>query len=85
MLPAKLAAFEDPYYDAGVWKVFKRTLAYATAYPPLGVWGDIENAVVGEFRNILTAYINGEYTENTAKEGLDRAAAAIDRALAKEK
>lgn len=85
MLPAKLVAFKDPYYETGVWKVFKKTLSYATAYPPLGVWGDIENAVVGEFKNVLTAYINGEYTEDTAKEYLDRAAAAIDRALAKEK
>jgi len=51
----------------------------------VGVWGDIENAVVGEFKNILSAYIDGKYTENTAKEYLDKAAAAVDRALAKEK
>ncbi len=85
MLPAKIEAFEDPYYDTGVWKVFKETLSYATAYAPLGVWGDIENAVVGEFKNTLSAYIDGKYTENTAKEYLDKAAAAVDRALAKEK
>jgi len=85
MLPTKLEVFEDPYYTTGIWKVFKETLSYATAYPPLGVWGDIENAVTSEFRNILSAYINGKYTENTAKEYLDKAAAAVDRALAKEK
>jgi len=85
MLPAKIEAFEDPYYNTGVWKVFKETLSYATAYPPLGVWGDIENAVVSEFKNILSTYIDGKYTENTAKEYLDKAAAAVDRALAKEK
>ena len=85
MLPAKIEAFEDPYYNTGVWKVFKETLSYATAYPPLGVWGDIENAVVGEFKNILSAYIDGKYTEGTVKEYLDLAAVAVDRALAKEK
>jgi multiple sugar transport system substrate-binding protein len=85
MLPAKNEAFEDPYYNTGVWKVFKETLSYATAYPPLGVWGDIENAVVSEFKNVLSAYIDGKYTEGTAQEYLDQAAMAVDRALAKEK
>ena len=85
MLPAKIEAFEDPYYNTGVWKVFKETLSYATAYPPLGVWGDIENAIVSEFKNILSTYVDGRYTDDTAKEYLDLAAAAVDRALTKER
>ncbi|WP_369018237.1 sugar ABC transporter substrate-binding protein [Thermatribacter velox] len=85
MLPAKIEAFEDPYYDTGVWKVFKKTLGYATAYPPLAVWGDIENAVVQEFRNILTAVASGEYSEETVKMYLDKAAERVNQALAKER
>lgn len=84
MLPPRLDVFEDPYYDVGVWTVFKDTLAYATPYPALAVWGTIENAVVGEFKSVLTAYINGTFSvQTTAKECLDRAAAKIDEALKK--
>lgn len=37
MPPATIEAFEDPYYDndTGAWKVFKKTLGCATAYPLL--------------------------------------------------
>lgn len=85
MLPAKIEAFEDSYYDTGVWQVFKKTLGYATAYPPLAVWGDIENAVVQEFRNILTAVASGQYSEETVKLYLDKAAERVNEALAKER
>lgn len=85
MLPAKLEAFDDPYYNSGVWQVFKKTLGYATAYPPLGVWGDIENAIVGEFRNVLTAYVEGRLDRVGVKSFLDAAARQVDAALARER
>lgn len=85
MLPATLEAFDDPYYAKGVWKTFKTTLGYATAYPNLAVWGDIENAIVTEFKNILATFVNGTYGVTTAKKGLDAAAAKVDAALAREK
>lgn len=85
MLPAKVKAFNDPYYSTGVWKTFKTTLGYATAYPSLGVWGDVENAFVQEIKNVLADFVNGKYTEKTIKTYLDRAAERVNTALAKEK
>lgn len=85
MLPAKLEAFNDPYYNTGVWQVFKKTLGYATAYPPLAVWGDIENAIVGEFRNVLTAFVEGKLDRVGVKYYLDNAARQVDAALARER
>lgn len=85
MLPAKVEAFNDPYYESGVWQVFKKTLGYATAYPPLAVWGDIENAIVGEFRNVLTAYVEGRLDSVGVKSFLDTAARQVDAALARER
>ncbi len=85
MLPATIAAFNDPYYSSGVWKTFKTTLGYATAYPPLGVWGDIENAIVAEFKNVLSDYVAGKYKADQVKKYLDAAAAKVDEALAREK
>src|SRR5690606_23913325 len=86
MLPAKVDAFNDPYYETGVWQVFRRALSYATAYPPLGVWGDIENAVMGEFRNVLTAYVEGSLERQGGVQAfLDRAAQRVDEALARER
>lgn len=85
MLPAKLEAFNDPYYNTGVWQVFKKTLGYATAYPPLAVWGDIENAIVGEFRNVLTAFVEGKLDQVGVKYYLDNAARQVDAALARER
>ncbi len=83
MLPATLAAFEDPYYETGVWKTFKDTLSYATAYPTLGVWGDIENAIVGEFKQILADYIEGNLQD--IQRYLDAAAGQVNRILARER
>jgi multiple sugar transport system substrate-binding protein len=85
MLPSKVADYNDPYYSEGVWKTFKTVLSYSTAYPPLGVWGDVENAFVQEIKNILTDYVNGKYNDNTVKTYLDRAAKRVDAALAKER
>ena len=85
MLPAQVEVFADPYYDSGVWKTFKTTLEYATAYPTLGVWGDIENAVQQEFAGVLAAYVNGNYDENTVKIYLNRAADKVNEALKREK
>ena len=84
-LPPKMDAIADPYYNTGVWKVFKDTLAYATAYPPLGVWGDIEVAISTEFKNAVTAVATGKYDENTVKNCLNAAAEKVNQALAKEK
>lgn len=86
MLPATLEAFADPYYETGVWQVFKTALGYATAYPPLAVWGDIENAVMGEFRNVLTAYVEGSLErQGGVQTFLDRAAQRVDQALERER
>ena len=85
MLPAKKKAFSDPYYQEGAFKVFKETLGYATAYPPLGVWGSIEAAVVDEFKNVLADYVNGQYTDDTVQKYLDKAAEKVDAALKEEK
>ena len=49
-------AYDDPIMKQES-ESFQTTLSYATAYPPLARWGDVENAVQEEFRNILTAYI----------------------------
>jgi len=83
MLPASLAAASDPYYQTGDWVVFRRALSYATAYPPLGVWGDIENAIVSEFRNILADYVDGRL--DSVQRYLDAAAGRVNRALARER
>jgi multiple sugar transport system substrate-binding protein len=79
------AAFEDPAFNTGHYKVFKKTLGYATAYPPLGTWGSIENAIVGEFKNILTDYVTGKLKDNGIKQRLDLAAERVDAALRDER
>ncbi len=84
MMPSKISAYADPYYESGVWSTFKTVLGYATAYPPLGVWGDIERAIQEGFSATLRDYIDGKYTEDTAKMHLDKAVAAVNAALAKE-
>lgn len=81
MLPAKSEAFNDPYYESGKWKVFKNTLQMATAYPPLPEWAKIEQAIVANFNNVLTAYVNGNYDENTVKEYMDTAAEEVNNVL----
>lgn len=80
-IPATKDAFTDPYYDKGIWKVFKKTLGYATAYPPIVEWGQLENAVKLSFSNVLTDYINGDYGENSSEEYLDQAAAEVNDIL----
>ncbi|MFP4365298.1 MAG: extracellular solute-binding protein [Spirochaetia bacterium] len=84
MLPAAVDAYNDPYYQSGMWATFKETLDYATAYPALSVWGDIENAIQTEFRNIITDYVNGNFDENTAQEYLNTAADHVNAALENE-
>lgn len=84
MLPATKKAYDDPYYTTGVWKVFKDTLSYATAYPPLGVWGDIEHACVEAFKNTLTEYVNGTYADDTVQKYLNSAVDKVNAALSKE-
>src|SRR5690606_7886287 len=81
MLPTTYEAYDDPYYNEGVWQTFKKTLSYATAYPPLGVWGDIENAIVGEYKQILSDYVEGKLTD--VQRYLDAAAGQVNRALAR--
>ncbi len=85
MLPVKINAYNDPYYSQGDYKAFKTALSYATAYPPLGVWGSIEQAIVDEFKNVLADYVNGKYNDDTVKNYLDKAAERVDAALANEK
>ncbi len=91
MIPAKLSALEDPYYQTPEMQTFITSLGYATAYPPLASWVDIETAIVGEFKNIMTAYVGkaeaGTVTEEEieaiAQEYLDSAAEKVNEALAK--
>lgn len=85
MLPAQVEVFSDSYYNSGVWKTFKTTLEYSTAYPPVATWGDIENIVQQEFKNVLAEYVNGTYNQNTAKKHLNAAADRVNEALKKEK
>ncbi|HEY8531833.1 MAG TPA: extracellular solute-binding protein, partial [Limnochorda sp.] len=86
MLPATLTAYNDPYYEQGVWQVFREALSFATAYPPLATWGSIENAIVGEFRNVLSAYVDGTLEQRGGvKYFLDRAAEQVTRALQDER
>lgn len=85
MLPAQVEVFEDPYYNSGVWKNFKTTLEYSTAYPPLATWGDIENIVQQEFKNILAEYVNGTYTESTVEKHLNAAADRVNDVLKRER
>lgn len=85
MLPATQAGFKDPSFSSGNWKVFKDTIAYATAYPALGVWGDIENAIQTAFKNAIADFVNGKYDVGTVKKYLDQAATQINTALGKER
>ncbi len=93
MIPATLSALTDPYYQSPEMQVFITSLGYATAYPSLGVWVDIENAIVGEFKTVLASYVDmttgyvtkevtQEEIEQIATDALNRAAAKINEALA---
>lgn len=82
MLPASVEAFEDPYYDQGMWKIFKETLGYATAYPPLVEWGKIETIIDTNFKNILSDYIV-DNDDTVVKKYLDAACAEINQLIKK--
>lgn len=84
MLPAKSSAFNDPYYETEKMEVFKESLSYATAYPPLVEWAEIEQAIVNNYNNILTDYVDGNYTEDTAEQYLDAAADEVNNILSGE-
>lgn len=81
MIPANKEALEDPYYDSGVWATFVKTLGYATAYPPIVEWGQIEGAIQTNFGNVLSDYVNGLYDSTTAQMYLDAAAAEVNAVL----
>jgi len=88
MLPSKISVFADTFFSAPKFQLFKKVLAYATAYPPLGVWGDIENAVQNEFKNVVSDFATGKFNEDpdngTVATYLKRAAKRVNAALAKE-
>ncbi|MFW6023085.1 MAG: extracellular solute-binding protein [Halanaerobiaceae bacterium] len=81
MIPTNKAALDDPFYSSDLWQTFITTLGYATAYPPIPEWGPIEGAIQGNFGNVLTEYIEGNYGSTTAKEYLDDAAAEVNNIL----
>ncbi|MFW6409677.1 MAG: extracellular solute-binding protein [Halanaerobiales bacterium] len=81
MLPAKESAFDDSYYDTETMGVFKETLEYATEYPPLVEWLEIEQAIMGEYSNILSDYADGDYEPALAEEYLDSAAEEVNGLL----
>jgi len=80
-LPSNKEALEDPYYETGVWATFVKTLGYATAYPPLVEWGEIEGTVQTNFGNVLADYVDGKYDQNSAQNYLDTAAAEVNEIL----
>jgi multiple sugar transport system substrate-binding protein len=85
MLPATVEAFEDPAFATPMFAPFKAALRYATAYPPLGVWGTIENDITVEFKAIFTDYVTGKLADDGVKKHLDAAAQRVDAALKTEK
>ncbi len=86
MLPARLAAYNDPYFSkSAIRKVYKKVLLTATSYPPLSVWCVVENSVISEFFNILSAYIDGKLKPDSIQKYLDKSKKKIDAALSKEK
>ena len=85
MLPATKEAFADPFFSVGVNRAFKAALEYATAYPPLGVWGSIENDITGEFKAIFTDHVTGQLGPNGVQHHLDIAAQRVDASLKNER
>ncbi|OPZ48529.1 MAG: hypothetical protein BWY92_01558 [Firmicutes bacterium ADurb.BinA052] len=85
MLPATKEAFADPFFSTGVNRAFKAALEYATAYPPLGVWGSIENDITGEFKAIFTDYVTGQLGPNGVQQHLNTAAQRVDVSLKNER
>ncbi|MCR4426158.1 MAG: extracellular solute-binding protein [Firmicutes bacterium] len=84
-VPSTVAAFADPYFSQGVYKTFKAALEYATPYPQLGVWGTIENAITGEFKEILTDYVEGKLGPDGIQRHLNTAAERVNAALKMER
>ena len=85
MLPATVEAFDDPVFATEMYKPFKAALEYATAYPPLGVWGTMENDITVAFKAIFTDYVTGKLGADGVKKHLDDAARRVDDALKTEK
>jgi multiple sugar transport system substrate-binding protein len=85
MLPATVEAFDDPAFATEMYKPFKTALEYATAYPPLGVWGTMENDITVAFKAIFTDYVTGRLGTDDVKKHLDDAAQRVDAALKTEK
>lgn len=85
MLPATVEAFDDPAFATEMYKPFKAALEYATAYPPLGVWGTMENDITVAFKAIFTDYVTGKLGADGVKKHLDDAARRVDDALKTEK
>ncbi|NLB74308.1 MAG: extracellular solute-binding protein [Firmicutes bacterium] len=85
MLPATVEAFDDPAFATEMYKPFKAALEYATAYPPLGVWGTMENDITVAFKAIFTDYVTGKLGADGVKKHLDDAARRVDAALKTEK
>ena len=84
MLPSLVEAFEDPAFATPQFAPFKAALD-ATAYPPLGVWGTIENDITVEFKAIFTDYVTGQLGPDGIKKHLDTAAERVNAALAMER
>ena len=72
-------------FSTGVNRAFKAALEYATAYPPLGVWGSIENDITGEFKAIFTDYVTGQLGPNGVQQHLNTAAQRVDVSLKNER
>ena len=85
MLPCLVEAYEDPAFATPQSAPFKAALEYATAYPPLGVWGTIENDITVEFKAIFTDYVTGQLGPDGIKKHLDTAAERVNAALAMER
>lgn len=83
MLPATKAGIEVERYAAEPYNVFKKTLQYATAYPPVSVWGDIEESILQGLKKAITEYVNGSFTDTTAQTCLNDAAKSVNASLAK--
>ncbi|WP_218570902.1 hypothetical protein, partial [Pseudomonas sp. Kh14] len=72
-------------FSTEMYRPFKIALEYATAYPPLGVWGTIENDITVAFKAIFTDYVTGKLGADGVKKHLDDAAQRVDAALKTEK
>ncbi len=85
MLPATHEAFSDPGFNTPAYEPFKAALEYATAYPPLAVWGSIENDITVEFKAIFTDYVTGKLGADGIQKHLDVAAQRVTAHLKNER